>query len=293
MPSWTAASKEKSDVGTCNRTCFHRPMGVGKTAPSLITCVQPDGSHVELVVKFAGGCEGGTGSLLREAVAALMAADLDLPVPQPFQVSLGPDFVATIPDADERYRVAKKNATASLGWNFGSRKIPAGFSTLLKGQAISRVLLPAAAEILAFDTFVANPDRTVANPNCQSNGREFAIYDHEMAFRTEGVLFWKPPWEKGGILFSKTQPDGLRHVFVRDLRGTEPDFSRFGGAFDVLTDARMDEYHSALPVEWLGDGSDIQRILEYKAAMPAPSAGAPSAGCPRPFPAWTATISSA
>ena len=46
-----------------------------------------------------------------------------------------------------------------------------------------------AAEILAFDTFIANPDRTVENPNCQSNGREFAIFDHELAFRMEGILF--------------------------------------------------------------------------------------------------------
>lgn len=38
-------------------TTFHRPMGVGKTAPSLVTCVSADGSEVELVVKFAGGCE--------------------------------------------------------------------------------------------------------------------------------------------------------------------------------------------------------------------------------------------
>ena len=67
-------------------TTFHRPMGVGKTAPSLVTCVSADGSEVELVVKFAGGCEAGIGSLLREAVAALMAADLDLPVPEPFLV---------------------------------------------------------------------------------------------------------------------------------------------------------------------------------------------------------------
>jgi hypothetical protein len=58
---------------------FHRPMGVGKTAPSLVTCVHDDGKREELVVKFAGGCEAGIGSLLREAIAALMAADLDLP----------------------------------------------------------------------------------------------------------------------------------------------------------------------------------------------------------------------
>lgn len=111
-------------------TIFHRPMGVGKTAPSLVTCAQKDGDDVELIVKFAGGCEAGIGSLLREAVGALMAADLDLPVPEPFLVKVEADFVATIPEADDRYRQAKRNAEASLGWNFGSKKLPPGFSTM-------------------------------------------------------------------------------------------------------------------------------------------------------------------
>jgi hypothetical protein len=248
-------------------TYFHRPMGVGKTAPSLVTCLHADGSEVELVVKFAGGCEGGTGSLLREAVAALMAADLDLPVPEPFLVNLQADFVATIPDTDERYRLAKRHAAASLGWNFGSKKLPPGFSTILKGQTMPLALRPAAAEILAFDTFISNPDRTVENPNCQSNGSQFGIFDHELAFRTEGVLFWKPPWEKGAIYFPKAQPDRFRHVFVDQVRGSEPDFRRFGGAFDVLTAARLNEYQSALPIEWVGDGSDTGRILEYIRAL--------------------------
>lgn len=224
-------------------------MGVGKTAPSLLTCVQADGKPVELVVKFAGGCEAGFGALVREAVAALMAADLDLPVPEPFLVQVAADFVATIPEADDRYRLAKQHATGSAGWNFGSQKLPPGFSTIPKNRPISQALLPTAAEILAFDTFIANPDRTVENPNCQSNGREFGIFDHELAFRTAGVLFWKAPWEKGGISFPQGQPDRLRHVFLDELRGSEPDFRRFAGAFAVLTETRLIEYRAALPDE--------------------------------------------
>ena len=81
---------------------FHRPMGVGKTAPSLVTCARADGRSEELVVKFAGGCEAGIGSLLREAVAALMATDLDLPGPEPFLVEVEADFVAPIPEVDDR-----------------------------------------------------------------------------------------------------------------------------------------------------------------------------------------------
>ena len=242
-------------------------MGVGKTAPSLMTCAQEDGRQVELVVKLAGGCEAGIGSLVREAVAALMAADLDLPVPEPFLVQIEADFVATIPGTDDRCRLAKRNAAASVGWNFGSKKLPPGFSTIPKGRPISQAMMPMAAEILAFDTFIANPDRTVENPNCQSNGREFGIFDHELAFRTEGVLFWKPPWEKGGISFPKGQPDALRHVFLDELRESEPDFRRFAGAFDVLTEDRLNEYQAALLNEWVGDGGDLGRILDYVRAL--------------------------
>jgi hypothetical protein len=246
---------------------FHRPMGVGKTAPSLLTCQQDDGKQVELVVKFAAGCEAGIGALMREAIAALMAADLDLPVPEPFLVKVESDFIATIPEADERYRQAKANAAASMGWNFGSKKLPPGFSTIPKDRPVSQALMPMAAEILAFDTFIVNPDRTAENPNCQTNGREFGIFDHELAFRSEGVLFWKPPWENGGIGFPKGQPDRVRHVFVDEVRGSEPDFRRLAGAFDVLTDARLNEYQAALPNEWGGDGGDLGRILDYVRAL--------------------------
>lgn len=242
---------------------FHKPMGVGKTAPSLLTCVDDEGNQIELVVKFAAGCEGGTGSLVREVLGALMAADLDLPVPEPFLVNVEADFTATIPELDDRCRVTKHHAARSLGLNFGSKKLPPGFSTIMKGRPVSQTLMPTAAEILAFDIFIANPDRTVANPNCQSNGREFAIFDHELAFRTEGILFWKAPWESGGVSFPKGQPDNIRHVFLDEVRGGAPDFSRLAGAFDVISDERLNEYRNALPGEWDGKGHDVGSILEY------------------------------
>lgn len=246
---------------------FHRPMGTGKTAPSLVTCIHDDGKQEELIVKFAGGCEAGTGALIREAIAALMAADLDLPVPEPFLVKVAADFVATIPEEDERCREAKRNASASIGWNFGSKKLPPGFSTIPKGRPLPQALMSLATEILAFDTFIANFDRTVENPNCQSNGREFGIFDHELSFRTEGVLFWKAPWEIGGIGFPKGQPDKIRHVFVDEVRGSGPDFRRLAGAFDVLTDSRLNEYRAALPTEWGREGDEVGRILDYVRAL--------------------------
>ncbi len=248
---------------------FDKPMGVGKTTPALVTCDREDGREVEVVVKWANASEAGIGALRREALAALLAADLDLPVPEPFLVATEAEFAATIPASDEKRRIVRDHAAKSVGINFGSKLLPPGFTTIGVDRALNRALLPVAAEILAFDVFLNNPDRTVSNPNCQSNGRELAIFDHELAFVTEGVLFWRPPWEDGSIEFPVRQPPEIRHVFLEEVRGTKVDFDRLGGAFDVVTAERLEAYRIALPPQWLGVEDAVAPILDYIAALKA------------------------
>lgn len=237
---------------------FDKAVTSGKTKPGILTCVKDDGSEVELVAKFAAGCEMKHRALVAEAVTAMLGADLDLPVPEPFLVKVEADFAATITDAE-----VKKRAQASVGWNFGSKKLPPGFGTYPTDKPLPRTLIATAGEILAFDTFIANPDRTAANPNLLFDGREFAIYDHELAFFTEGLLGWKPPWVNGAIQFPKGLPRNVRHVFLEELRGLALDFTRFSGAFETVTPERLEEYRAALPVQWLGDGTTLDGILEY------------------------------
>ena len=105
------------------------------------------------------------------------------------------------------------------------KKLPPGFYTLPTERPLPRALRPVAAEILAFDAFIANPDRTVANPNCLFNGRELAIFDHDLAFLMEGIIGWKPPWEPGAIPFPKGLPPRSRHVFLEELRGQPLDLA--------------------------------------------------------------------
>ena len=236
---------------------FHETARSGRNKPCFLGCAQEDGPEIEVYVKFCGP-EMTIRSQITEAVTALLAADLDLPVPEPFLVNVEADFAATIPDLPARAR-----AQQSLGWNFGSRKLPPGFSTIPTDKPISQALIQTAAEILAFDMFICNPDRTVANPNCLSNGRELAIYDHELAFFTDGIIGWQPPWVPGGIVLPKGQPPRTRHVFQEELRGVPLDFERFIGAFDVVTPARMQEYRAALPQPWVGNGSVIDPMLDY------------------------------
>jgi hypothetical protein len=79
---------------------FHRPMTSGKTRPCLLTCQLADGVEVEAVVKCSAGCERGVGGLVVEAIAAMLAADLDLPVPRPLLVAFDSDFPSLVAGSD-------------------------------------------------------------------------------------------------------------------------------------------------------------------------------------------------
>lgn len=242
---------------------FAKPMGYGKTAPCLIGCEDADGKETELIVKFGAGCELKQRGLATEALVAMLGADLDLPVPEPFLVDVSAQFVATIPETDERHRRAKANARASLGLNFGSKKLPPGFSSHPKGKRLPGSLLPLAAEILAFDIFLANPDRVVANANFLIKGESVAIFDHELALFTEGIIGWVEPWKPGGIALLKNLPDGQRHVFLDDVRREPLDLSRLIGAFETISDVRLNDYRAAVPPVWIGDGKALDRMLDY------------------------------
>jgi hypothetical protein len=68
------------DLVTASR--FDRRTSSGKTWPCLLSCTRADGDETEVVAKFSAGCERQVGGLVAEAIAAILAADLDLPVPE-------------------------------------------------------------------------------------------------------------------------------------------------------------------------------------------------------------------
>lgn len=230
---------------------FDKRMGSGKTKPILLACADGDGNEVEVVTKLSAGLERGLGGLVAEAIAAMLAADLDLPVPEPFLVRMDRDFVAGLPDAEIR-TLASHSAPVA----FGSKKLPPGFSTWPIEKAVPRNLRNAAAEIFAFDALIQNADRRAGNPNCLCDGKSFAVFDHELAFVTEGIIGWRPPWEAGAL-------EHYRHLFKDSLRGGEINLGRLAGAWEAITDVRLAEYQSALPLEWLADGGVTQNVLGY------------------------------
>lgn len=215
----------------------------GRTAPCRLTCEGPDGAEVELVAKLSDGCDRKVTALVMEAIAALLAADLDLPVPEPFLVTLEPEFIAGLPDETIAAMARRSSPLA-----FGSKHLPPGYTSWPVGKAIPEDALAMAAEIFAFDALTGNDDRRPANPNCLFSGASLAIYDHEMAFpSTLGIIGWRPPWEIGALESYKRTP---RHLFSEQLCGKALNFDRFAGAWLAVTDERLAAYRVALPEAW-------------------------------------------
>lgn len=121
-----------------------------------------------------------------------------------------------------------------------------------------------AAEIFAFDALIQNPDRRPENPNYLFDGRNLAIFDHELAFVTDGIIGWRPPWELGGLDLIK---GSNRHVFFTDLQGKRHNFSRIMGAWQAVSDARLQEYRQALPPAWINGSDAANEILAYIAQV--------------------------
>ena len=226
----------------------------GRTKPCLILAKDEDGRDVEVVLKWRAAPELKATGLVCELMSALLAEDLDLPVPRPFLVEVPEGFHAGIATPE-----VSKLAQASVGLNFGSQKLPPGFTTWAKDKPIPSLLRLTAAEIFAFDVLTQNPDRRQVNPNLLTNGEELYLCDHEQAFSfLAGVIGWEPPWTGRSLDFFRN------HVFFQQLQGGEHQWQRLLGALEALTESRLKEYLAAVPNEWRSNSTAADRISEYR-----------------------------
>ena len=225
---------------------FVKRLGSGRTKPPLLDCERASGERVEVVAKLSGAC--GIHGVLREAVMALLGADLGLPVPEPVLVRLVDGFVDALPrdQAELAHQIR-----GSVFPTYGCCRLPPGFSIWSADREISDQAVEAAAEIFAFDALTLNADRRVKNPNCLWDGKAFAIFDHELALDSSqvGTILLPAPWQPNGFAML-TQGDG-EHVLFRGLRQREPSLTRLLAAWHAIGAERLEAYRNAIPKEWL------------------------------------------
>ncbi|WFU37557.1 hypothetical protein QA640_24090 [Bradyrhizobium sp. CB82] len=221
---------------------YVRPMSSGRTAPLLLACERGNGSTIYVVAKFSASCDEKEVSLAREVIAACLAADLRLPVPEPVLIEIPSSWSDVISDGAHRARVRNSNQIA-----FGSVLVTGGFAAWTPDTHVQEASVDTALGIFAFDAIIQNVDRRSENPNCLVRGEHIRIIDHELAFAARLILGWNPPWRVGGLSWLE---QAGKHIFRKDLRRRGVDLRPVGLVWSAISDLRLADYRDAIPAEW-------------------------------------------
>lgn len=149
---------------------YVQPLREGGSLPAIVDTMEA-GLYV---AKFRGAGQG-VKALVAEIIVGLLAREAGLPTPEPALLLIPDSFGRTEPDPE-----IQDLLRASHGINFGARYLDGAFNFDLNAAADS-VTPELAAEIVWFDAFVSNPDRTHRNPNLLVCNRLPYLIDHGAA----------------------------------------------------------------------------------------------------------------
>jgi len=153
---------------TVTATRYVTPLRQGGSLPAIVEA-DDDGMYV---VKFRGAGQGPK-ALVAEIIAGEIARSLGLPVPEIVLIELDAELARTEPDPEIHHLIK-----ASAGVNVALDYLPgAAMFDPIADQPDPRL----ASEIVWFDAFVTNVDRTVRNTNMLTWHRKLQLIDHGAA----------------------------------------------------------------------------------------------------------------
>ncbi|HSJ09454.1 MAG TPA: HipA family kinase [Longimicrobiales bacterium] len=214
-------------------TRYVQPLREGGSLPAV---VDTDGGL--FVVKFRGAGQGPR-ALLAELAAGMLARHAGLPVAELALIDIGPSFGRAEPDPE-----IQEILRASHGPNVGLRYLDGAFNFdgLAAAECIDERF---ASDLVWFDAFVTNPDRTHRNPNLLIWQRSPWLIDHGAA------LYAHHSWEDTDSARTRTAFPLIRdHVLLArasDIHGADERMVA------RLTDDVIDDVVAALPEALLMD----------------------------------------
>lgn len=151
-------------------TRYVQPLREGGSLPAVI---DTHGGGL-FVAKFRGAGQG-VKALIAELIVGMLARHAGLPTPEPALIEIPDSFGRTEPDPE-----IQDLLRASHGLNVGAKYLDGAFN--FDGNAAAEYITPElAAQIVWFDAFVSNPDRTHRNPNLMIWDRKPYLIDHGAA----------------------------------------------------------------------------------------------------------------
>ena len=230
-------------------TRYVQPLREGGSLPAV---VDTDGGGL-FVAKFRGAGQGAK-VLVAEIIAHGIASTIGLPVPELAIIDLPDRFGQSEPDPE-----IQDLLKASRGVNIGMRYLDGAFN-FDPVAAHEMVDGPFASQLVWFDAYITNPDRTARNPNLMVWQRKPWLIDHGAA------LYMHFDWPSVNDLRVTTPfPLSKQHVLL--LRST--DIEGAGRtAVDVLSDGVLHSIVDVVPEDLMMDpvtGDDSADVTTAKA----------------------------
>jgi len=213
------------------------PLREGGSLPAVVE-TDHQGTYV---VKFRGAGQGPK-ALIAEAILASLAQVLELPIPRAAIVDLAEGFGRSEPDPE-----IQDILRGSVGTNFGLGYLRGAlaFDPAVDGPTVDPDL---AADIVWFDAYLTNVDRTPRNTNLlMSDGRMWLI-DHGAA------LYVHHRWAGWRDRIHGAFPQIAQHVLLPFAGDLEAADARLRPRLDT---AALREVVTAVPDEWLDPDPDI------------------------------------
>lgn len=161
-----SSSARRLELRTVHAVRYVAPLREGGSLPAI---VEADDGEL-YVMKFVGAGQGPK-ALLAELIAGQIALSLGLNVPELVFVTMDETLSRSEPDPE-----IQDLLQASIGLNLGMRYLPSAFAyNVLLRPPLSGEL---ASQIVWFDAFVTNVDRTARNVNMLLWNKELWLIDH-------------------------------------------------------------------------------------------------------------------
>jgi hypothetical protein len=209
------------------------PLREGGSLPAIVDTDEGG----QFVLKFRGAGQGPR-ALVAEVIASGLAQALGLRVPEPAIIDLAEGFGAAEPNPE-----IQDLLKASVGKNFGVKYL-SGALAFDPVADRGTVTSDEASDIVWFDAYIANVDRTVRNPN-------LLLFDDELWLIDHGASLYFHHSAGRWVERSQDRFPLIKDHILLSLATELPDAD--GRLRPRLTEDVVVAVVEAVPDEWLGD----------------------------------------
>lgn len=229
---------------TITATRYVTPLHEGGSLPAIVEA-DDEGMYV---LKFSGAGQGPK-ALIAELIAGEIARALSLPVPEIVLMELDADLARTEPDPEIQALIK-----SSAGLNVALDYLP---GAVMFDPVAARPAPELASDIVWFDAYVTNVDRTARNANMLIWHRQLTLIDHGAA------LYFHHSWdnylERSLDAFHRVK-DHILLPFADSLRESDSKLSA------RLTPALITDIVGMVPDAWLSGASPFRSREEWRSA---------------------------